>query len=102
MWKFSIPVRITPFQFPLDLSQCTFRTTAQAHLLSGMCVLPISMNDLQPRSFNVRGPNCISAEALLRRPHLERILKHTVTCESDYRRGFGRDIGFVDHFNTNS
>jgi hypothetical protein len=27
------------------------------------------------------------------------LFKHIVTCQSDYRRGFDFDIGFIDHYN---
>jgi hypothetical protein len=27
-------------------------------------------------------------------------MNHIVTCMSDYRRGFGLEVVFIDHFNT--
>jgi hypothetical protein len=32
--------------------------------------------------------------------HTFNIMQGIVTCMSDYRRGFGFEIGFTDHFNT--
>jgi hypothetical protein len=45
-------------------------------------------------------PACRSIETGITDTKYIRFMKYIVTRMSDYQRGFGLEIGFIDHFNT--